>query len=121
MRLEVIKDLLTSEGDDMESEDRADLLVIGVKDFFADVKKELRFATKRELILWVYEGTGHKYLPIGCVKGGKTYMFSRTESEKDGLDSPLLLGTADGDVLPVDEVVLEPKDEIVVVSIGVEQ
>jgi len=121
MRLEVIKDLLTSEGDEMESEDRADLLVISARDFFADCKRELKFANKRELVLWVYEGTGHKYLPIGCVKKGVTYMFSRTEGKGDALDSPLLLGSTDGDVLRVDEVVLEPEDEIVVVSIGVEQ
>ena len=121
MRLEVIKDLLTSEGDEMESEDRADLLVISVKEFFKNCKRELKFANKRELVIWVYESTGHKYLPIGCVKKGKTYMFSRTEKEGDALDSPLLIGTKDGDVLNVDSVVLEPDDEIVVVSIGVEQ
>ena len=121
MRLEVIKDLLTSEGDDMESEDRADLLVISVREFFADCKRELRFANKRELVLWVYESTGHKYMPIGCVKKGTTYMFSRTENKGDALDSPLLIGPKDGDLLQVTEVVLEPEDEIVVVSIGVEQ
>lgn len=121
MRLEVIKDLLTSEGDEMESEDRADLLVISVRDFFADCKRELKFSSKRELILWVYEGTGHKYMPIGCVKKGVTYMFSRTENKGDALDSPYLIGPKDGQLMKADEIVLEPDDEIVVVSIGVEQ
>lgn len=125
-RLDVLKDLITSEGDDAsvnmndEMQDEGDFVCVNVAKFFAGVEDDLHFASKRELILWVYEATDHKALPVGVVKDSVSYIFARTAGKNDGLDSTVLLGISDDEVYESSEkdIVLNPEDELVVFMIG---
>ena len=47
----------------------------------------------------MYQATDGEYLPIGCIKDNVTYMFSRTESKDDALDSSTWLGMEETQVL----------------------
>jgi len=125
-RLDVLKDMITSEGaneveeGEEEAQDEGDFICATVKQFFEGVDTELKFATKRELMMWVYESTGHKALPIGVVKGAVPYIFARTTGKNTGLDSDVLLGISDDMVYKSkgNGITLDPDDEIVVFMIG---
>ncbi|MCR5201678.1 MAG: hypothetical protein K6D02_01105, partial [Lachnospiraceae bacterium] len=77
-RLEVIKDMITSEGDsssmnaEQELQNEGDLMCINVSELFSSYDLDLTFKNKRELILWVYEVTDHKSIPLGVVKDDTT-------------------------------------------------
>ena len=126
VRLDFIKDMITFESDaaSMNSENRFsnDYSILSVKSslFFKNYPGELSFDSKRELILWVYEATGHGYLPIGCVKNNVSYLFSRTEGSNDGLDTAVLLPKNDNSSLKIvqDKLSLEKDDEIIVMKLG---
>lgn len=126
VRLDFIKDMITFESDkaSMNSENRLsnDYSILSVKSslFFKNYSGELSFDSKRELILWVYEATGHEYLPIGCVKNNVSYLFSRTEGNGDGLDTAVLLPKNDDSSLKIvqDKLKLEKDDEIIVMKLG---
>lgn len=124
-RLDIIKDLLTTEEDssainsNQESQDEADLLIINVKKFFAGAENEdLTFRSKRELINWIYTSTDQTYIPIGCIKNGVVYMFSRTDTEDDSLDSPVLRGPLENNMLTGTDscIKLEEQDDLVVIK-----
>ena len=125
LRYDVMKDIITSEGDptsrniDQEMQNEGDLLCVNVATFFQHLSGELTFATKRELILWVYEATNQAYLPIGCVKNHTTYLFSRTDGEQDGLDSVVLSAKEEGEVYSQTEnkLTLNKEDELIVMKI----
>lgn len=120
-RLDVIKDMITSEGDsssinaDQKMQNEGDILCTMVSDLFDTEKYDLQFASKRELILWIYEATGHKAMPIGVVKDSMVCIFARTDGKNDGLDSTVLLGSKEGQVYPSqdDFIKLEDEDELV--------
>ncbi len=103
-RLDIMKDFLST-GDDPEEEaddanqNDVDLLVLNTKTFCAPDVMTKEFGTKREFILWMYQATDGEYLPIGCIKDNVTYMFSRTESKDDALDSSAWLGMEETQVL----------------------
>ncbi|MCR5122967.1 MAG: hypothetical protein K6B74_11170 [Ruminococcus sp.] len=126
VRLDFIKDLITFESDaaSINSEDRLsnDYSILSVKSslFFKNYAGDLKFGSKRELILWVYEATGHEYLPIGCVKNNISYLFSRTEGSGDGLDTAVLLPKNDDDSLKIvqNDLTLGNDDEIIVMKLG---
>ena len=103
-----------------EAQDEGDFICATVKQFFEGVDTELKFATKRELMMWVYESTGHKALPIGVVKDAVPYIFARTTGKNTGLDSDVLLGISDDMVYKSkgNGITLDPDDEIVVFMIG---
>ena len=125
VRLDFIKDMITFESDEASRNSNNDLAndcnILSVKSslFFKNYKGKLNFSSKRELILWVYEATGHAYLPIGCVKNNVSYLFSRTEGNNDGLDTAVLLPKMDNSELKIvqDELTLEPDDEIIVIML----
>ncbi|MCR5586397.1 MAG: hypothetical protein K6F77_02575 [Lachnospiraceae bacterium] len=125
-RLEVIKDMITSEGDsssmnaDQMLQNQGDLLCINVSKLFNADDLDLTFKTKRELILWVYEVTEHKGIPLGVVKDDVTYTFSRTDGNNDGLDTAVLLGSSEGQVYKTDrnDIILDPDDELVMLVMG---
>lgn len=126
VRLDFIKDMITFESDtaSLNSENRLsnDFSILSVKSslFFQNYLGERVFDSKRELILWVYEATGHKYLPIGCVKNNVSYLFSRTEGNHDGLDTAVLLPKNDNSPLKIvqDKLSFENNDEIIVMKLG---
>lgn len=125
IRLDYIKDLITFEGDDASINSSNKLVnkcnIFSVRSslFFSNYQGNLNFSSKRELILWVYEATDYKYLPIGCVKNNVCYLFSRTNGNNDGLDTAVLLPKNDDSDLTIiqDELTLEPEDEIIVIEI----
>ena len=125
-RLDFIKDMITFESDaaSRNSENRLsnDYSILSVRSslFFKNYSGDLNFDSKRELILWVYEATGHKYLPVGCVKNNVSYLFSRTESSNDGLDTAVLLPKNDNSSLRIvqDKLRLENDDEIIVMKLA---
>ena len=125
-RIDVIKDMITSDGDssslnvDMEEQNDSDLVCVAVRDFFGGKEYDLSFKSKRELIIWIYEATGHRALPIGLVRDSVEYIFSRTDSSNDDLDSCVLLGVEEGQVYPgnSDKLVLEDDDELVVLMLN---
>ena len=125
VRLDFIKDMITFESDEASRNSNNDLAndcnILSVKSslFFKNYKGKLNFSSKRELILWVYEATGHAYLPIGGVKNNVSYLFSRTEGNNDGLDTAVLLPKMDNSELKIvqDELTLEPDDEIIVIML----
>lgn len=125
VRLDCIKDLITFEGDNASINSSNELVnkcnIFSVKSslFFSSYQGSLTFSSKREMILWVYEATGYKYLPIGCVKDNVCYLFSRTEGNNDGLDTAILLPKEDDSDLMIvqNELTLEPEDEIIVIEI----
>ena len=125
-RIDVIKDMITSDGDsssvnvDQEEENDSDLVCVGVKHFFDGADVDLTFKSKRELIIWVYEATDHRALPIGVVKDSVEYIFSRTDGNDDDLDSTILLGVEEGQYYPgnSDKIVLEEDDELVVLMLN---
>ena len=103
-RLDIMKDFLSTGDDPEEEADNAnqndvDLLVLNTKSFCAPDVMTKEFSTKREFILWMYQATDGEYLPIGCIKDNVTYMFSRTESKDDALDSSTWLGMEETQVL----------------------
>jgi len=122
VRLDHIKDMITFDSDKAsmnssnELSNECNILSIKSSLFFKNYSGKLSFSSKRELILWVYEATGHQYLPIGCVKNNISYLFSRTEGSNDGLDTAVLLPKMDNSELKIvqDELTLDPDDEIVV-------
>ena len=126
VRLDYIKDMITFESDksSRNSEDRLsnDCSILSVRSslFFKNYSGDLTFDSKRELILWVYEATGHKYLPIGCVKNNVSYLFSRTEGSNDGLDTAVLLPKNDDISLIIakERLSLEKNDEIIVMKLA---
>ena len=126
VRLDFIKDMITFESDagSMNSENRLSnaysILSVRASLFFKNYSGELVFDSKRELILWVYEATGHEYLPIGCVKNNVSYLFSRTEGSGDGLDTAVLLPKNDDSELKIvqNKLALESSDEIIVMKLG---
>ncbi|MCR5203265.1 MAG: hypothetical protein K6D02_09300, partial [Lachnospiraceae bacterium] len=93
---------------------------INVSELFSSYDLDLTFKNKRELILWVYEVTDHKSIPLGVVKDDTTYIFSRTDEKNDGLDTPVLLGSKENQVYETDKdvIVLEPDDELVLLVTG---
>lgn len=103
-RLDIMKDFLST-GDEPEEEENnanqndVDLLVLNTKSFCAPDVMTKEFSSKREFILWLYQATDGEYLPIGCIKDNVTYMFSRTESKDDALDSSAWLGMEETQVL----------------------
>ena len=125
IRLDYIKDLITFEGDDASINssnklvNKCNIFSVKASVFFSSYKGDLDFSSKRELILWVYEATGHQYLPIGCVKNNVSYLFARTEGNNDGLDTAVLLPkNDDGEgTIRLNRLTLEPEDEIVVIEI----
>ena len=122
VRLDYIKDMITFDSDEAsrnssnELSNECNILSIKSSLFFKNYSGKLNFSSKRELILWVYEATGHQYLPIGCVKNNISYLFSRTEESNDDLDTAVLLPKMDNSELKIvqDELTLEPEDEIIV-------
>lgn len=120
-RLDVIKDMITSNGDsgslnvNQELQDEGDFVCATVSEFFKSVDVDLSFESKRELILWVYEATGHKVIPVGVVKDSVSYIFARTDGNNDGLDSTVLLGIEEGQIFNENggKIVLNPEDELV--------
>ena len=125
VRLDCIKDMITFENDEASRNSKNDLSndcnILSVKAglFFRNCHESLRFSSKRELILWVFEATDHAYLPIGCVKNNVSYLFSRTEGGDDGLDTAVLLPKNDNSDLKIvqNELTLEPDDEIIVIML----
>ncbi|HAG13806.1 MAG TPA: hypothetical protein DCG49_08095 [Ruminococcus sp.] len=123
IRLDFIKDMITFENDEASRNSKnklsnaCNILSVRADLFFRNCQESLRFSSKRELILWVFEATGHAYLPIGCVKNNVSYLFSRTEGKNDGLDTAVLLPKNDNSDLRIDrnELTLEPNDEIIVI------
>lgn len=126
LRYDVMKDIITSEGDptsrniDQEMQNEGDLLCVNVATFFQNLPCNLTFASKRELVLWVYEATNQTYLPIGCMKNHTTYLFSRTDQEQDGLDSVVLSAKEEGQVYSTaqNNITLEKEDELIVIKLG---
>ena len=126
VRLDFIKDMITFESDagSRNSENRLsnDYSILSVRSslFFKNFSGNLNFDSKRELILWVYEATGHEYLPIGCVKNNISYLFSRTEGSNDGLDTAVLLPKKDNSDMKIvqDKLTLENNDEIIVMKLA---
>ena len=126
VRLDFIKDMITFESDaaSRNSENRLsnDYSILSVRSslFFRNYSGGLDFDSKRELILWVYEATGHEYLPIGCVKNNISYLFSRTEGSNDGLDTAVLLPKNDNSDLKIvqDKLTLDSRDEIIVMKLS---
>ncbi|MCR5104313.1 MAG: hypothetical protein K6B68_07650 [Eubacterium sp.] len=126
MRIDVIKDMITSDGDsssinaNQEEQNDVDLVCISVRDFFNNSNLDLSFKSKRELMLWVYEATDHRALPIGIVKNAVEYIFARTDGKDDDLDSTVLLGVDEGQVYPGNskKIVLEEKDELIVLMLN---
>ena len=126
LRYDVMKDIITSEGDptsrniDQQMQNEGDLLCVNVATFFGKLSSELTFTSKRELVLWVYEATNQTYLPIGCTKNHTTYLFSRTDEEKDGLDSVILSAKEEGEVYSTSKssITLEKGDELIVMKLG---
>jgi len=125
VRLDFIKDMITFESDEASRNSKNDLSnecnILSVRSalFFRNCHEELRFESKRELILWVFEATGHAFLPIGCVKNNVSYLFSRTEGKGDGLDTAVLLPKNDNSDLKIvqNELTMEPDDEIIVLML----
>ena len=125
VRLDCIKDMITFESDEASRNSKNDLsnecniLSVRTELFFRNCKEPLRFSSKRELILWVFEATDHAYLPIGCVKNNISYLFSRTEGKNDGLDTSVLLPKSDNSDLKIvqNELTLEPDDEMIVIML----
>lgn len=124
LRLNVIKDMITFEGDsaskniDSEFQNDCDLLAVKVKYFFDNYSDIPEFSSKKEMLLWIYEATNHKYMPLGCIKNGINYLFARTENSSDGLDSTILL-SKDSSVPAFgtsDKLILDPDDEIIVIK-----
>ena len=124
LRLNVIKDMVTFEGDsaskniDSEFQNDCDLLAVKAKYFFENNSDIPEFSSKKEMILWIYEATGHKYMPLGCIKNGINYLFARTENNSDGLESAILL-SKDSSVPAFgtpDKLTLKPDDEIIVIK-----
>ena len=103
-RLDIMKDFLST-GDEPEEEENdanqndVDLLVLNAKTFCVPDVMTKEFSTKREFILWLYQATDGEYLHIGCIKDNVKYMFSRTESKDDALDSSAWLGMEETQVL----------------------
>ena len=126
MRIDVIKDMITSDGDsssinaNQEAQNDVDLVSIAVSDFFKNADVDLSFRSKRELMLWVYEATDHRALPIGVVKDSVEYIFARTDGKDDDLDSTVLLGADEGQVYSgkSKKIVLEEKDELIVLMLN---
>lgn len=125
-RLDVLKDMITSEGDNAsmnsndELQDEGDFVCTSVKQFFSNVDVPLNFESKRELMLWVYEASGHKALPIGVVKDSVPYIFARVNDKNDSLDKNTLVGISDDMVYETTDkgIVLREDDELVVFMIG---
>ncbi|MBR6386132.1 MAG: hypothetical protein IKS03_08465 [Ruminococcus sp.] len=125
VRLDYIKDMITFESDEASRNssnklsNECNILSIKSSLFFKNYSGKLNFGSKRELILWVYEATGHEYIPIGCVKNNISYLFSRTEDNNDGLDTAVLLPKNDNSNLKIvqNELILEPDNEIIVVKL----
>lgn len=115
-RLNVLLDMITSDDEGEDLDDQGDFICVSVESFFRGVDEDLTFASKRELILWIYNATGGKVLPIGVVKESVPYIFSRTTGDGDDLDSTVLLGISDDQVYETDKTMIElkPEDELVV-------
>ena len=124
MRKGIIMDMITSEGDTAsvgegdELNNSGDLMCLRVSDFLSE--KDRTFRSKRELILWIYEATNRAVLPIGISRGGEAYLFSRTDSDEDSLDSCILEGIREGQILDngANDICLRGDDEIVAFLFG---
>ena len=125
-RLNVMKDFLTSNGDsasitsDNMLQDEGDLLCMRVSELFTSGEKQI-FASKRELILWMYEYTGETCIPIGVIKDGVDYIFARTDGKKVTLDDAVLLGVQEDSVYRESEgtgLILHPEDELIIFMTG---
>ena len=105
LRLSIIKDMITYEGDlasmddNNEFENNCNCFAIKAsnmfKKYFSDSKKDkIEFSSKRELILKVMDMTDNEYMPIGVVfpeDSPQAYLFSKCdEEEKGSLDDALL-------------------------------
>ena len=125
VRLDLIRDMVTFEGDetsrnsDNKLSNVCNILSVKASIFFANYSGDLVFNSKRELISWVYEATAYEYLPIGCVKNNVCYLFARTEGNHDGLDTTVLLPKDDNSDLKLtpDKLKFESDDEIVVIKL----
>lgn len=114
-RLNVIKDFITFREDASVPVNECNLFAVRCGVFFRDYKGDLCFTSKRELILWVYEATGHAYMPLGCIKNGIHYLFARMDQNTDDLDSAVLYPKDEGKPLqsPDQEIKLELDDELI--------
>ncbi|MDE5754995.1 MAG: hypothetical protein K2H89_10735, partial [Oscillospiraceae bacterium] len=121
MRLDVIRDLITFKNDSFSKNinnipvNTCSLFAVKSSIFFKNYAGNLSFASKRELILWVYEATGHIYMPLGCIKDGIHYLLARMDHASDNLDSAVLYPKDEGKPLlsPDQKITLEPDDEII--------
>ena len=119
IRKDIIMDMITSEGDTAsvgqndQLENTGDLMCLRVEDLLGP--SDRAFASKREMILWIYEATGRAVLPIGLCREGEAYLFARTDGADDSLDSCVLVGLREGQRLNEGkgELTLEARDEIV--------
>lgn len=125
-RLDVIKDILTTEGDSsseniqLELQNEGDIVCAGVEQFFAGAEVDLSFESKREAVIWTYEACGGKCILLGIVRDSIPYLFARTEGKQDSLDSTVLLGSKEGQIYPSKEekLVLKPEDELILFMVG---
>lgn len=124
-RLDVIKDILTFQDDsssvsaDDQPVNQCTIFSIKAGAFFCSLSEIPEFTSKREMIVWIYEATGKVYLPIGCIKNGINFLFSRTDGKSDDLDTCILRSEEDGkDAVIINEgsVKLSPNDEIIVLK-----
>lgn len=121
MRLDVIRDLITFKNDSFSKNinnipvNTCSLFAVKSGIFFRNYTGDLNFASKRELILWVYEATGYIYMPLGCIKNGIHYLFARMDHASDDLDSAVLYPKDEGNpfISPDQKITLEPDDEII--------
>ncbi|MGN1423852.1 MAG: hypothetical protein ACI4XA_10780 [Oscillospiraceae bacterium] len=124
MRFDVIKDILTFKNDSFSEDsrnvlsDRCNLFGIAVRDFYGALPEIPVFSSKRELIMWTYEATDRNYLPIGIIRGGVNYLFSRTDGRADGLDTCVLLPEDSDKDSAINEGVIRllPDDQLVVLK-----
>ncbi|MDE5768878.1 MAG: hypothetical protein K2H82_05780 [Oscillospiraceae bacterium] len=114
-RLDVIKDLITFQEDASVQMNECNLFAVKSGIFFRNYTGDLQFASKRELISWVYEATGQAYMPLGCIKNGIHYLFARMDQNSDDLDSAILYPKDEGKpfLSPDQKITLEPDDEMI--------
>ncbi|MDE6088182.1 MAG: hypothetical protein K2G25_07320, partial [Oscillospiraceae bacterium] len=124
LRLDVIQDLITFRNDPFSKNinhipvNTCNLFAVKSEIFFRNYTGDLHFASKRELISWVYEATGQAYMPLGCIKNGIHYLFARMDQNSDNLDSAVLYPKDEGKpfLAPDQKITLEPDDEIIILK-----
>lgn len=124
VRLDVIRDIITFENDSFSRDvndipvNKCSIFAVKSSIFFKNYSGSLTFASKREIILWVYEATNYVYMPVGCIKNGVNYLFARTDNSSDDLDSYILFPKDEGKPLESSDrkITLQPDDEIIVLK-----